>query len=277
MVLETLAPAVLRQQQYAAVAATDGIMSIIPVNVPAAIPTVASAVAAAAAKAAQDASVKTANEDKTTALVVTCSVMLSVALLLRLAAVHMQRSTHTSKSRRVCGGRFHFKTVLHALDVSVYIVLWYAISIGMTLFNKWFLRVWADGGYPFATTMTCLNMFIKCLLSRIVNYCSSATSIMGALTAKAYWRLAVPIGLCTALDIMLSNLSFFYITVTFYTIVKSGGNVWCVCNESSSVWGRCNVTVCMTHSLSCLCACSVGICCFRFVWAISVLRTPSLS
>lgn len=36
----------------------------------------------------------------------------------------------------------------------------------------------------------------------------------------------MPIGVCTALDIMLSNLSLFYITVTFYTIVKSGGNVW---------------------------------------------------
>ncbi|CAI5741248.1 unnamed protein product [Peronospora farinosa] len=40
------------------------------------------------------------------------------------------------------------------------------------------------------------------------------------------WKLAVPIGVCTALDIMLSNMSLFYITVTFYTIVKSGGNVW---------------------------------------------------
>lgn len=172
---------------------------------------------------------RASHEDQTTALVVTCSVMLSVALLLRLAAHHMQRSKH--KARRVCGGRLHFKTALHALDVSVYVVLWYAISIGMTLFNKWFLRVWADGGYPFSTTMTCINMFIKCLLSRVVNACSSSgdsASIAGALTSRTYWRLAVPIGLCTALDIMLSNLSFFYITVTFYTIVKSGGNVWYV-------------------------------------------------
>lgn len=174
--------------------------------------------------AAHDAARAAANGDKTTALVLTCSVMLSIALVLRLCAMHMQRSKH--KARRVCCGVVHFKTVLHALDVSVYVVLWYAISIGMTLFNKWFLRVWADGGYPFATTMTCLNMFIKCALSRVVNACSSSASI--ALTSRTYWRLAVPIGLCTALDIMLSNLSFFYITVTFYTIVKSGGNVWCV-------------------------------------------------
>ncbi|GMF33470.1 unnamed protein product [Phytophthora lilii] len=95
----------------------------------------------------------------------------------------------------------------------------------MTLFNKWFLRVWAGGGYPFATTMTCINMFVKCLLSRLIDRCSSGDSML-ALPASIYWRLAVPIGVCTALDIMLSNLSLFYITVTFYTIVKSGGNVW---------------------------------------------------
>ncbi|UIZ22161.1 hypothetical protein KXD40_005161 [Peronospora effusa] len=49
---------------------------------------------------------------------------------------------------------------------------------------------------------------------------------MIALPTTIYWKLAVPIGVCTALDIMLSNMSLFYITVTFYTIVKSGGNVW---------------------------------------------------
>ncbi|KAJ0393269.1 hypothetical protein P43SY_001088 [Pythium insidiosum] len=163
------------------------------------------------------------NEDKTTALVATCSAMLGLALVLRLAVVVCsQRQFHQRNGRRVCG--WQLKAVLHALDVSVYIVLWYAISIGMTLFNKWFLRVWADGGYPFSTTMTCINMFTKCLLSRLMNHCSS--SKMTALPSRVYWRLAVPIGLCTSLDIMFSNLSFFYITVTFYTIVKSGGNVW---------------------------------------------------
>ncbi|GLE00878.1 hypothetical protein PINS_up009675 [Pythium insidiosum] len=169
------------------------------------------------------ASLGPSNEDKTTALVATCSAMLGLAVVLRLAVVVCsQRQFHQRNGRRVCG--WQLKAVLHALDVSVYIVLWYAISIGMTLFNKWFLRVWADGGFPFSTTMTCINMFTKCLLSRLMNRC--ATSKMTALPARVYWRLAVPIGLCTSLDIMLSNLSFFYITVTFYTIVKSGGNVW---------------------------------------------------
>ncbi|RLN14723.1 hypothetical protein BBJ28_00015664 [Nothophytophthora sp. Chile5] len=175
-----------------------------------------------------------ANEDKTAALVATCSAMLSLALALRLLALYLERSRlRRGRRLRVLGLTLRVPMTLHALDVSVYVVLWYAVSIGMTLFNKWFLRVWADGGYPFATTMTCVNMFVKCLLSRVIDRCCSGgdgggatSSSMLALPSRVYWKLAVPIGLCTALDIMLSNLSLFYITVTFYTVVKSGGNVW---------------------------------------------------
>jgi solute carrier family 35 protein C2 len=184
----------------------------------------------ASPSASAAASRQLANDEKTAALVATCTAMLSLALLLRLAAVYLLR-LKLSRGRRVALlglMRVNLGVLLHSLDVSVYVVLWYAVSIGMTLFNKWFLRVWADGGYPFATTMTCVNMFVKMLLSRLVDRgCSSATgSRMARLAPAAYWKLAVPIGLCTALDIMLSNLSLFYITVTFYTIVKSGGNVW---------------------------------------------------
>ena len=74
-------------------------------------------------------------------------------------------------------------------------------------------------------------MFVKCLVSRVMNRCSSSdrcndTGARMALPFNIDWKLAVLIGICTALDIMLSNMSLFYITVTFYTIVKSGGNVW---------------------------------------------------
>ncbi|KAG6622850.1 Drug/Metabolite Transporter (DMT) Superfamily [Phytophthora cinnamomi] len=173
---------------------------------------------------------KASNDDKTAALVATCSFMLSLALGLRLLGWYLAKTRRRRKRLRLrllpgLGLFVPFPVALHALDVSVFVVLWYAVSIGMTLFNKWFLRVWAGGGYPFATTMTCINMFVKCALSRLIDRCAGDGAML-ALPARVYWRLAVPIGVCTALDIMLSNLSLFYITVTFYTIVKSGGNVW---------------------------------------------------
>ena len=174
---------------------------------------------------------KDANDDNTFALVATCSSMLSLALGLRLLGLYLAQSRRRRKRLQLCPGlsglSLPFPVVLYALDVSVFVVIWYALSIGMTLFNKWFLRVWAGGGYPFATTMTCINMFVKCLLSRLIDRCSSGGYIRTGmvLPLSVYWKLAVPIGVCTAIDILLSNLSLFYITVTFYTIVKSGGNV----------------------------------------------------
>jgi solute carrier family 35 protein C2 len=39
---------------------------------------------------------------------------------------------------------------------------------------------------------------------------------------------AIPIGVCTGVDVAFSNLSLMYITITFYTILKSGSLLWCV-------------------------------------------------
>ena len=45
--------------------------------------------------------------------------------------------------------------------------------------------------------------------------------------------LIVPIGLATAADIALSNASFLFITVTLYTVLKSGTLLWIL------LWGIC--------------------------------------
>lgn len=37
---------------------------------------------------------------------------------------------------------------------------------------------------------------------------------------------AVPIGVCTGVDVAFSNLSFLYISISFYTILKSGTLLW---------------------------------------------------
>ncbi|OQS07209.1 Drug/Metabolite Transporter (DMT) Superfamily [Thraustotheca clavata] len=112
---------------------------------------------------------------------------------------------------------------IHLLDVAVYVLAWYAMSIGMTLFLKWFLKVW-EGGFPFILTMGCVHMGVKAVLSRILT-CRNGITI-APLTPRNYWMLAVPIGIFTGADIVLSNKSLTYITVSFFTIVKSGGNVW---------------------------------------------------
>ncbi|KAF0702950.1 hypothetical protein AaE_015620, partial [Aphanomyces astaci] len=113
--------------------------------------------------------------------------------------------------------------VMHLLDVAICILGWYAMSISMTLFNKWFVKVW-HGGFPFVFTMGAIHMSIKALLTRAMLW--RHPTAIAAISPHNYWRLCVPIGLFTGADIVMSNMSLRYITVSFFTIVKSGGNVW---------------------------------------------------
>ncbi|KAF0689098.1 Aste57867_19370 [Aphanomyces stellatus] len=115
------------------------------------------------------------------------------------------------------------RRVVHLLDVAMYILGWYAMSISMTLFNKWFVKVW-HGGFHFTFSMGCIHMTIKATLSRFMHWAHPES--ISPITAHNYWRLCVPIGLCTGADIVMSNMSLQYITVSFFTIVKSGGNMW---------------------------------------------------
>ena len=46
------------------------------------------------------------------------------------------------------------------------------------------------------------------------------------LDMSVYLTAVIPIGLATAGDILLSNLSYIVSTVSFYTIVKSGSLIW---------------------------------------------------
>lgn len=116
--------------------------------------------------------------------------------------------------------------IYKVLDIVAYASLWYSISISITMFNKWFLNNWQENGFPFPVTMSCIHMMIKFVLSRWIVCCSKLE--FHRLLPRVYCTLAIPIGILTAFDISMSNLSFKYVSVSFYTIVKSGGNVWYV-------------------------------------------------
>ena len=54
------------------------------------------------------------------------------------------------------------------LTIIKYFMLWYLISISLTLYIKWFLKEWKTTGFPFPITMTTVHMIVKLLLSRLV-------------------------------------------------------------------------------------------------------------
>ncbi|OQR81075.1 Drug/Metabolite Transporter (DMT) Superfamily [Achlya hypogyna] len=134
---------------------------------------------------------------------------------------------------------------IHLIEVAVYVLAWYSMSIGMTLFLKWFLKVW-QGGFPYVLTMGTVHMAIKAVLSHLLTCKDNIT--IAPLAARDYWMLAVPIGIFTGADIVLSNKSLTYITVSFFTIVKSGGNVWnllfsILLGLQQPSWALCGVVV----------------------------------
>jgi solute carrier family 35, member C2 len=67
-------------------------------------------------------------------------------------------------------------------------------------------------------------MCIKYLLSRIWAY--STKAVIPPLSWSEILSTALPIGLATSLDVMLSNYSLLYISITLYTIIKASILIW---------------------------------------------------
>ena len=99
--------------------------------------------------------------------------------------------------------------------------LYYTVSIAMSLFNKYILTSFDGGDFKYPLSMTCVHLILKFLLSAAVlgfPCCRmSAPWLLGG-SKKEFWTLVLPIGVCTALDIGLSNVSLLTVTLTLYTI-----------------------------------------------------------
>jgi len=134
-----------------------------------------------------------------------------------------QFSLHSIKKKSLF---FRWKTYfpsMYTFEIAAYVFTWYGVSLSLTMFNKWFL-VYFNGGFPFPITASAVHMFLKLVMSRIVmRYAGISVPVV---TTELYWRAIVPIGVSTALDVGMSNLAFRFVSVTFYTILKSGSLMW---------------------------------------------------
>lgn len=119
---------------------------------------------------------------------------------------------------------------LRAVRIAQCVLSWYLVSVSFTLWNKFVLRYWRGTGFPFPVFVTLLHMTTKLGITRLLNLpCATAPDkrIRG-LPCREAVRGPVPIGVCTAMDVAFSNLSFLFISVTFYTILKASAVLWCV-------------------------------------------------
>ena len=88
-------------------------------------------------------------------------------------------------------------------------------------YNKWLFTIY---GLSFPLLITAVHFLVKSLLSRLTLWLLDLHPIvpLGTIHFAPY----VGMGIVTAADIALSNLSFLFITVTYYTIVKSSVPMW---------------------------------------------------
>jgi solute carrier family 35, member C2 len=81
------------------------------------------------------------------------------------------------------------------------------------------------GGFKFPILYTTAHMCIKYLLSRLWAR-SSPQILITPLTWTEILTTALPIGFATSLDVMFSNYSLLYISITLYTIIKASILIW---------------------------------------------------
>lgn len=113
------------------------------------------------------------------------------------------------------------------LKILVYVLIWYTLSTCLTLYNKEMLGK-KYFHFPAPLLMNTIHFTMQAVFSKVIIFFRSRKS--GNRDEKMSWRdysiRVVPLGLATALDINLSNVSLVFITVTFATMCKSAGPIF---------------------------------------------------
>ncbi|KAI8616045.1 triose-phosphate transporter family-domain-containing protein, partial [Chytriomyces sp. MP71] len=103
---------------------------------------------------------------------------------------------------------------------------WYSTSLGLSIYNKWlFSEKHMNFAYPlFVST---LHMFIQFGLAGLcVTFVWPSMKPTRIPSKEDYFLKVLPCGLATGFDIGLSNSSLKVISLSFYTMVKSGAPVF---------------------------------------------------
>lgn len=98
------------------------------------------------------------------------------------------------------------------------VFLYYCFSIGITFYQKWFIK-----DFHFPLTVVICHLVVKFMLSGLIRtlYQVYTGKQRVVLEWPTYFKQLAPTGIASALDIGLSNWSFEYITVSLYTMTKS--------------------------------------------------------
>lgn len=131
--------------------------------------------------------------------------------------------------------------IVGGLLVCSLVLCWYSTSVTLVLFNKWVLSNWLGTGLKFPIFYTMTHMFFKGVFSLAYLTCVQCKSL-----PQKSWRVvkqASFIGIFVGLDVAASNLSFQYISVTFYVMVKASGLIWILVFGAAAGMEQCSAHI----------------------------------
>ncbi|KAJ3222723.1 Triose-phosphate Transporter [Clydaea vesicula] len=113
-----------------------------------------------------------------------------------------------------------------AVTAFLLMISWFTSSLGLSVYNKWLFSK-NHFNFPYPLFTTCSHNIIQfCLSWFVLQIFLPNLKPTAKLSFKEYLKNVFPAGLATGLDIGFSNASFRFITLTFYTMVKSGAPVF---------------------------------------------------
>jgi solute carrier family 35 protein C2 len=152
--------------------------------------------------------------------------LFGLALAFRLCRNALVRGAVRRGCERVVLNEHRRELAIVALDIAQWSFLWFGFSVSMTLYNHW---LFVSFGFSFPALLSLAHMLIKWLLSWLAVRCLLGSSGRPHVPRAVWWLTAVPVGVSTALDICASNASMLYVSVAFFTVVKSASLVFTLC------------------------------------------------
>ncbi|KAF3015922.1 solute carrier 35 member [Neopestalotiopsis sp. 37M] len=106
------------------------------------------------------------------------------------------------------------------LHPALFIALWIAMSSSVILFNKWVL---AAAHFDFPLFLTTWHMAFATGMTQILARCSTVLDSRKKvpMDTQTYMRAIVPIGIMFSLSLILGNLAYLYLSVSFIQMLKA--------------------------------------------------------
>ncbi|KAH8598348.1 triose-phosphate transporter family-domain-containing protein [Bisporella sp. PMI_857] len=102
----------------------------------------------------------------------------------------------------------------------LYISAWIVLSSIVIVFNKWIL-----GRFPFSITLTTWHMLFATVATQIISRTTSLIQKSPDMNPRFYIKAILPIGICFSVSLILSNVVYLYLSMSFIQMLKSIGPV----------------------------------------------------